>query len=233
MQEDFFMIVVFIRTVILYAIVVIIMRMMGKRQIGQLQPFELVIAIMVSDLASIPMQDIGIPLLYGIIPIVTMLFIQILLSFIQLKSQKFRDVLCGRPSLLIKNGQIQMQELKSQRFNLNDLMEELRIKGYFNLDDIEYAVLETSGQISVIAKTSKETVTKEDIKIMPVQEKLPITLVLDGEIQDENIKILKKDKKWLYSLFKKNNINNENQLIVAILDSKGKFYYQKRDKNEK
>lgn len=227
------MIVVFIRTIILYAIVVVIMRMMGKRQIGQLQPFELVIAIMVSDLASIPMQDIGIPLLYGIIPIVTMLFIQILLSFIQLKSQKFRQVLCGKPSLLIKNGQIQMQELKSQRFNLNDLMEELRIKGYFNLEDIEYAVLETSGQISVITKTSKETVTKEDIKIEPVQEKLPITLVLDGKIQDENIKILKKDKKWLYSLFKKNNINNENQLIVAILDSKGKFYYQKRDKNEK
>jgi Predicted membrane protein len=209
------------------------MRMMGKRQIGQLQPFELVIAIMVSDLASIPMQDIGIPLLYGIIPIVTLLFIQILLSFIQLKSEGFRKILCGKPSILIKNGQIQMKELRCQRFNLNDLMEELRIKGYFNLEDIEYAILETSGQISVIAKTCKESITKEDMCIESVQEKLPITLVLDGKIADKNIALLKKDRKWLYNLFKKSNIKNEKELIVAVLDSKGKFYYQKRDANEK
>ena len=222
------MIVVFIRTIILYTIVIIIMRMMGKRQIGQLQPFELVIAIMISDLASIPMQDIGIPLLYGIIPIVTMLFIQVLLSYIQLKSELFRKILCGKPSLLIKNGEIQMKELRNQRLNLNDLMEELRINGYFNLEDIQYAVLETSGQISIIAKTPKETITKEDIGIETAQETLPITLVLDGKIQEQNLEILKKDKKWLFSLFKKNNINNEKELIAAVLDSKGKFYYQKR-----
>ncbi|MFA6939898.1 MAG: DUF421 domain-containing protein [Clostridiaceae bacterium] len=223
------MIVVFIRTIILYTIVIIIMRLMGKRQIGQLQPFELVIAIMVSDLASIPMQDIGIPLLYGIIPIVTMLFIQILLSYIQLKSELFRKILCGKPSLLIKNGEIQMKELRNQRLNLNDLMEELRINGYFNLEDIQYAVLETSGQISIIVKTSKETITKEDIGIKPVQEILPITLVLDGKIEDQNLEILKKDRKWLFSLFKKNNVTSEKELIAAILDSKGKFYYQKRE----
>lgn len=224
------MIVVFIRTIILYTIVIIIMRMMGKRQIGQLQPFELVIAIMVSDLASIPMQDIGIPLFYGIIPIVTMLFIQVLLSYIQLKSELFRKILCGKPSLLIKNGEIQMKELRNQRLNLNDLMEELRISGYFNLEDIQYAVLETSGQISVIPKTQKETITKEDLGMEPVQEMLPITLVLDGKIEDQNLNILKKDRNWLFSLFKKNNINNEKELIAAILDSKGKFYYQKRKK---
>jgi uncharacterized membrane protein YcaP (DUF421 family) len=222
------MIVVFIRTIILYTIVIIIMRMMGKRQIGQLQPFELVIAIMVSDLASIPMQDIGIPLLYGIIPIVTMLFIQILLSYIQLKSELFRKILCGKPSLLIKNGEIQMKELRNQRLNLNDLMEELRIMGYFNLEDIQYAVLETSGQISIIAKTPKDPITKEDLGMKPVQETLPITLVLDGKIEDQNLKVIKRDRKWLYSLFKKNYIKSEKELIAAVLDSKGKFYYQKR-----
>lgn len=222
------MIVVFIRTIILYTIVIIIMRLMGKRQIGQLQPFELVIAIMVSDLASIPMQDIGIPLLYGIIPIITMLFIQVLLSYIQLKSELFRKLLCGKPSLLIKNGEIQMKELRYQRLNLNDLMEELRIMGYFNLEDIQYAVLETSGQISIITKTPKDTITKEDIGMKPVQETLPVTLVLDGKIEDQNLELLKKDRKWLYSLFKKNNIKSEKELIAAVLDSKGKFYFQKR-----
>lgn len=222
------MIVVFIRTIILYTIVIIIMRLMGKRQIGQLQPFELVIAIMVSDLASIPMQDIGIPLLYGIIPIITMLFIQVLLSYIQLKSELFRKLLCGKPSLLIKNGEIQMKELRYQRLNLNDLMEELRIMRYFNLEDIQYAVLETSGQISIITKTPKDTITKEDIGMKPVQETLPVTLVLDGKIEDQNLELLKKDRKWLYSLFKKNNIKSEKELIAAVLDSKGKFYFQKR-----
>lgn len=222
------MIIVLIRTLVLYSIVVIIMRLMGKRQIGQLQPFELVIAIMVSDLASIPMQDIGIPLLYGIIPIITLLIIQILLSFFQLKSDSFRNLLCGKPSILIGKGKINMKELGTQRFNLSDLLEELRLKGYFNLEDIEYAILETSGQISVILKTCKEPLTREDLCKYKVQEKLPIVLVLDGKIQNDYKTILKKDEKWLSNILKKNNIKSEKELLVAMLDSSGKFYFQKR-----
>ncbi|MFA9397501.1 MAG: YetF domain-containing protein [Clostridiaceae bacterium] len=222
------MIVVLIRTLILYFLVVFIMRIMGKRQIGQLQPFELVIAIMVSDLASIPMQDTGIPLINGIIPIITLLILQILISVLQLKCEFFRTLFCGRPSILINKGKIEMNELRIQRFNLNDLMEELRLKGYYNIEDIEYAVLETSGQLSIIPKSSLSSVTRKDLNITKQQETLPVTLILDGKIEYNNLKIINKDKNWLLSKLKENNIYDSNEIVIAVLDSRDDFYLQKR-----
>ena len=131
------------------------MRMMGKKQIGELEPFELVIALMISELATFPMQDIRIPILHAIIPIITLLFLQVATSLIELKSEKARRILTGTPSILIRNGKIDIAELRYQRFNINDLLEELRLKGYFNLSDIQYAILETSGELSVLPKTGQ------------------------------------------------------------------------------
>ena len=142
------MLVVFARTLILYVLVVIVMRIMGKRQIGQLQPFELVIAIMISELASVPMQNTGIPLINGIIPILTLLVAQITMSFISLKSTKARGVICGKPSILIENGRINEKELRKEMYTINDLLEQLRIKNFQNIADVEFAILETNGQLA-------------------------------------------------------------------------------------
>ncbi|AAK78648.1 MULTISPECIES: YetF domain-containing protein [Clostridium] len=221
------MYIIMLRTVILYFLVVLTMRVMGKRQIGQLQPFELVITIMISELASLPMQDTRIPLIYGIIPIVTLLFLEIVLSVLQLKSEKARIILSGEPTLLIDKGKIDISALKSQRLNINDLMEELRLKNYFNVEDIEYAILETSGQISLIPKTHLTNATKEDLNLKVKQENVPITIILDGKVNTDNIKYLNKDADWLMKELKKNKIDSPKDVFLALIDSKGKFYYQK------
>lgn len=220
------MFIVFIRTIVLYFLVVITIRMMGKRQIGELQPFELVITIMISELASLPIQDTRIPIIDGIIPIITLLSVQVTLSILQLKSEKVRELMCGKPNILILDGKIDIKNLRSERFNINDLMEELRLQGYYNLEDIKYAILETSGQLSIIPKTELSNINKLDLKIPCQQELLPVTLILDGKINKDNLKVINKDNHWLLELLKEYKISSEKDVFIALLDSKGRFFYQ-------
>lgn len=212
------MIIVLIRTIILYLIVVITMRLMGKKQIGQLQPFELATAIMISELASFPMQDTRLPLMHGVIPIVTLLILQVSTAVLQLKSETLRTLFCGKPSILIKNGLIDSNELKRQKFSLNDLMEELRLKGFYNIEDIYCAILETSGQLSIIPKTELTGVTKSDMNIKCSQDILPITLILDGKISKNNLKMIDKNESWLNNKLKKQNIKSSKDVFIAIID---------------
>ena len=220
------MLIILFRSVVLYFVVVLIMRIMGKRQIGQLQPYELVIALMISELASMPMQNTGIPLFHGVIPIITLLVLQVLISTWQLKSETARLIFCGQPSILIEKGKINIKELKNNRININDLLEELRLKDYFNLDDIEYAILETRGQITIIPKSELEPATRKDLNVKSSQNMLPVTLILDGKVNDRNLKLIKKDKSWLNKQLNKNNISSADQIFLALLDSQGKFVYQ-------
>lgn len=220
------MLIILFRSIVLYFVVVFIMRIMGKRQIGQLQPFELVIALMISELAAMPMQNTGIPLFHGIIPIITLLVLQVLISTLQLKSELARLIFCGQPSILIEKGKINIKELKKNRINLNDLLEELRLKDYYNLDDIEYAILETRGQITIIPKSEQEPATRKDLNIKSSQNKMPVTLILDGRINDRNLKLIEKDKSWLNEQLNKRNISSAEQIFLALLDSQGKFVYQ-------
>ena len=154
----------FIRTVILYLLVIIGLRIMGKRQIGEMQPSELVVAIMISDLAAIPMQDTGIPIFSGVIPIFTLVVMELLLSQISLKSKKFRRLMTGKPSVVIHNGTILKDEMKKLRFNMDDLKEQLRIQGYIEISEINFAILETNGQLSIIPKPKNRQATVEDIE---------------------------------------------------------------------
>lgn len=204
------------------------MRIMGKKQIGQLEPFELAITIMVSELASLPMQDTRIPLIHGFIPIITLLSLQTGLSILQLKSEKFRWLINGRPSILIEDGKIDIDELTYQRFNINDLMEEIRLQGFFNISDIEYAILETSGQLSIIPKTKLTPVTKEDLSINALQDSLPIPLILDGKVDHENLTLVKKDVWWLRERLNKKDTDDFSDIFIAILDSHKNFYVQKK-----
>ena len=209
------------------------MRMMGKKQIGELEPFELVTALMISELATFPMQDIRIPILHAIIPIITLLFLQVSTSLLELKSEKARKILTGTPSILIRDGKIDIEELRYQRFNINDLLEELRLKGYFNIADIQYAILETSGELSILPKTKLCNVTKEDLNISVTQESLPVPLIMDGNINHKNLTLLSKDETWLNSLLKKNNISSSKDVFLGTLDSKNQFYYQLKEGKDK
>jgi len=223
------MLIVFIRTIILYIIVVVVMRIMGKRQIGQLQAFELVVAIMISELAAVPMQNTGIPLINGIIPILTLLIAQILTSFIALKSTKARALICGTPSVLIENGKINEPVLRNEMYSLNDLLEQLRSKNISNISDVEFAILETNGQLSVIPKSQKRPLNPEDLGIPTKYEGLPYDLVVDGEIMYKNLTKAGLDENWLRNELSKFGLNNIEDVLFASLDTSGNLFYQAKD----
>lgn len=222
------MLITFVRSIILYIVVLVVMRLMGKREIGQLQPFELAIAIMIADLASIPMTDVGIPILDGIIPILGLLVMHLIISFINIKSIKMRQLICGKPSILIYRGKINEKILKKERFTINELQERLRANNINNISDVEYAILETSGQVSVIQKPNKRTTIPEDFNIMPEYEGIIYDLVIDGKIMNENLKILNKTYGWLKKEVNEFNMEPEEALLVTI-DAKGDIFCQKKE----
>lgn len=226
------MLIIFFRAIVLYILVLIVMRLMGKREIGQLQPFELAIAIMIADLASIPMTDTGVPISNGIVPILGLLVMHLLISIINLKSMKAREIICGKPRILIYRGKIDENALKKERFTLNELQERLRDKNIVNIFDVEYAILETSGQISVIEKSNKRYTIPEDFGITPEYEGIPYDLVVDGKVMTKNLKKLKKDYKWLESEVLKFGYKPDQALLVTI-DGKGQIFSQKKNTIEK
>ena len=226
------MLITFVRSIILYVIVLVVMRLMGKREIGQLQPFELAIAIMIADLASVPMSEVGIPIINGIIPILRLLVMHLIISFINLKSIKMRQLICGKPSILIYRGKINEKVLIKERFTINELQERLRANNINNLADVEYAILETSGQVSIIQKPNKRTTIPEDFNIMPEYEGISYDLVVDGKIMNDNLKILNKTYEWLKKEVNKFNIEPEEALLVTV-NAKGDIFCQKKEKYNK
>ena len=225
------MLINFTRAIILYIVVLIVMRLMGKREIGQLQPFELAIAIMIADLASIPMTETGIPISNGIVPIIGLLVMHLIISTINLKSIRAREAICGKPRILIYRGKIDEQALIKERFTLNELQERLRAKDVINIGDVEYAILETSGQVTVIEKPNKRKTTPEDFNIMPDYEGLPYDLVVDGKVMYKNLEKLGKNYVWLQRQTEKFGIKPEEALIVTI-DGNNQFYCQPIEKEK-
>ena len=222
------MLITFFRAIVLYIIVLVVMRLMGKREIGQLQPFELAISIMIADLASIPMTEIGIPITNGIIPILGLLIMHLIISIINMKSIKAREIICGNPRILIYRGKIDEKALIKERFTINELEERLRGNNIMNLGDIEYAILETSGQVTVIPKPEKRNVIAEDLNITPEYEGIPYDLVVDGKVMNKNLKKIGKDYNWLKKEVRKFNMNPEEALIVTY-DGKGQIFCQKKE----
>lgn len=226
------MLVVFARALILYIVVVISMRIMGKRQIGQLQPFELAIAIMISELAAVPMQNTGIPLINGIIPILTLLIAQLLMSLLSLKSIRARALICGKPTILIEKGKINEEALRKELYTINDLLEQLRIKDYPNIADVEYAILETNGQLSVIPKSQKRPLNPKDMDIKTDYEGVTIDVIIDGHILVNNLKAAGKDERWLLQELRKHHYESPKEILLACIDSSGKFYHQPHTKGD-
>ena len=221
------MILIFVRTIIIYVLVLFVMRFMGKREIGQMQPFELVISIMIADLASTPMAEIGIPILYGIIPIFGLLFMHILISVLNIKSIRVREIICGKPRILINEGKKKEKALTKENFTINELQERLRVNNVNNISDVEYAILETSGQISVILKSEKRGVTTEDLKLQVAKTKISYDLVLDGKIMYDNLKKIGKDEKWLVKEIQKFKIRPQ-QALIFVQNGDGSFFCQEK-----
>ena len=224
------MLITFFRAIVLYILVLVVMRLMGKREIGQMQPFELAISIMIADLATLPMTETGVPISNGIIPILGLLVMHLTISMLNLKSTKAREIICGKPAILIFRGKVDEKVLKKERFTINELEERLRTNNIFNIVDVEYAVLETSGQVTVIPKPNKRATTPEDFNIEPKYEGIPYDLVVDGKVMYKNLEKLGKNYVWLQKQTEKFGIRPEQALIVTI-DGDNQFFCQPLEKD--
>ena len=216
------MLIALIRTLILYFSIIIIFRCMGKRQIGQMQPSELILAIMVSDLATVPMESTGKPLFSGIIPIITLMFAEITLSFISQKSEKFRKILAGSASLIISNGKIDIKELKRLRVNIDDLSEKIRMNGYSSISEIEYAILETNGEISIIPKSYLKPLCPQDVNLKVKPSTMHKNIIKDGMVEKVNLREIGKNLKWIEDVLNKEKTNLED---VFLMSSDGEEYF--------
>lgn len=220
------MLIVVARALILYVLIVVIMRLMGKRQVGQLQPSELVVAILIADLASVPMQDKDIPLLNGVVPILVLMVAEVVASFLTVRSEVARSVISGRPSVIISGGRIVWKELQEARISLDDLFEQLRVKGYPDISDVEFAVLETSGQVSVIPKSQRRPVCPADLGIDTDYEGLSVTLVVDGKVRRNNLRLVNLSEEWLRRELAGKGVRDIKTVAVASLNTQGQLFYQ-------
>ena len=208
------------------------MRIMGKRQIGELQPSELVVAIMISDLASVPMQSIGIPLLTGIVPVFTLIIAEIIMSFLSLKNRFLRKIISGEPNVIISHGHVNEKELERLRFNLNDLLEQLRINGNFDISQIDTAILETNGQLSIVPKTTARGVTVGDMKIKDAEcDGIPCMLISDGKVVEQELKRSGHGRQWLDEELKKRNLKLKD-VFIASLSQNGTLLIQKHERTQ-
>ena len=187
----------FIRTIVLYFLIMVGLRLLGKRQIGELEPIELVLTLLISDLAAVPMQDFGIPLLNGVIPIVTLLSLSMLLSWGSVRSIRLRRLICGSPTALILDGKVQQDAMRHNRFTLDELTQELRNQGILDIASVEYAVLETNGRLNIILTPEQQPVTAVQMGVTPDDTGYFSILINNGRIIDKNLKRMGRDERWL------------------------------------
>lgn len=223
------MLILIFRAVFLYIFVIIVMRMMGKREIGQLQPYELAITLIISELVTLPMENNGIPLVSGIIPVLVITFTQMLLSFITTKSQFMQDLISGTYTIIIENGNLIEKNMLKQKYTIVELLEQLRLNGVSKISDVQYAILETSGQLSVILKEPKRPVTAEQMNINTSYEGLPINLILDGKLVTRNIDNIKITEKEVKEYLKTNELKLEDVFYLSV-DAQKEYYLQRREK---
>lgn len=223
------MITAVIRTVILYLLIIVGIRLMGKRQIGQLEPSELVLSLLIADLAAVPMQDFGIPLIMGMIPILTLLCLSTILSVLTVKSIRFRALLCSRPSIVVQDGEILIREMVKNRFTVDELMEELRVAGITDLSAVKYAVLETTGRISVVPKAEERPVTLRDMDLPTKDTGMPVILISDGRILSENLKLRNLSMQWLREELLKREVTDIRRVFLMTVNEVGGIYFVEKE----
>ena len=218
------MLIIFVRCIIIYIALLVVMRLMGKRQLGELQPFEFVITLIIADVASIPMQDTSIPILHGIIPILTIFIVHLLISKLNFKSINFRKIIDGKPTIIINENGLDYKAMKSLNMHLNDLMESLRGQGYFNIKDVHMAIVETNGTLSVLPKFKATEVTNNDLDIKGEDNSLPYSIILEGKIMKDALeKYGKIDKQDVKKLLKKHRLKIQQVYLFSIDNSNEAF----------
>ena len=218
------MFVVLIRTLVLYTLLIVGIRLLGKRQLGELEPSELTLALIIADLASVPMQDNGIPLLTGVIPIAVLLATASLLSLLSSKFIRFRTFLCGRPSVVVRQGQVVEGALRANRLTLDELMEELRILGHPYLEEIHTAVLETNGQLSVLPYASQQPATATQVGQTPDEPRLPLVIISDGRLLSQDLRGRGYSDAWLAGELHARGLTSHRQVFLMTVDDLGHTY---------
>ncbi|MBQ8881122.1 MAG: DUF421 domain-containing protein [Oscillospiraceae bacterium] len=222
------MILSYIRTIILYLILIAVIRLMGKRQIGQMEPSEFVVTMLVANLASIPMQDGGIPLFSGLVPIVTVLGIELVLSALSMKNIRLRKILCGKPVILIENGNILQKNLTKTRITLDELIGHLREKDVLDLRSVQYAILETNGNLSVFPYPKEKPAPAKDAGIQVRKQSLPITVISDGDLMEKNLVKAKKDRDWVNRVLREHKATLEQTWLLTV-DSEDKILFYRKE----
>ena len=219
------MVIAFFRTLILYLLIIVGIRLMGKRQVGELEPSELVLDLIIADLAAVPMQDFGTPLLAGVIPILTLLCVTMILSVLTMKSIPFRALICGKPSIIVKDGKLCQQEMKKNRFTADELLEELRLQGVTDLTVVKYAILETNGQLSVLPRAAELPLTASQAGLHPEEPGLPIILINDGRLLSQNLKSRGLDETWLKKQLASHHVSRADEVFLLTVDEKNTVYF--------
>lgn len=224
------MLINFARTVILYIVIIASMRILGKRQIGELQPAELVITILLSEILAIPMQDTSLPLMNTIIPVLLLVGFEIIISILNLKSVKFRSAMQGNPLIVIREGVIDQKQLKELRFTTDDLLEELRKKDIFDVSQVWYAIVETDGTLSVMLKADEENIKIKDVNLQKTENVYKSVVISDGPLIEKNFQECNTTKAKVERLLRKKNLTVKDVLLMTM-DKSEKYEITERDKN--
>ena len=223
------MFVLFFRTLIIYFVIIACIRIMGKRQLGELQPSEFVIAILISNIATLSIEDTDIPLIGAVVPIITLMSAEVILSFITLKSEKTRVIVSGSPVVIIRNGNIDQKSMKELRFSIEDLMSQLRINGIFDIEDVGFAIVETNGQLTVYPKAEAQPLTPKSVRDPKIGCNIPpMVLISDGTLCPKVLKECNLTEKWLEGVLKKEKIE-EKDIFLMTCDPYAKYYIVRKE----
>lgn len=228
LEHNYSMFVIFLRVLIIYITVLVFLRLMGKRQIGEMQPYEVVITLIIADLATVPMSDTNIPLFNGILPLAVLVLVHYVITLLTRKNIKIRRFMSGRPVVVISPNGIEYKALKELNMNIDDLLESIRQCNYYSFDQILYAIIETNGKMSVIPTSACSPTTAQDFNIQNPPAKLPHVIISDGKIIKEEMKQVDLDNKKLNKILNFLKIKSLKDLIILSIDSEGKTYYQKK-----
>lgn len=217
---------VFFRAVVLYLVVIAVIRVLGKRQLGQLEPSEVAVTMLIADLAAFPMQE-NIPILAGVVPILAVLGMEILLSFLSMRNIKIRKFLCGKPVILIENGKFLQENMRKNRVTLDELVSQLREKDVLDPVKVQYAILETGGNLSVFLYSDEKPASAKDAGVVPTAESLPVTIISDGRIIEDNLRKAGKDSRWLQKTLSKEKATPQETFLLTVDGENNVRFYKK------
>ena len=225
------MLIVFLRVLIIYITVLVFLRLMGKRQIGEMQPYEVVITLIIADLATLPMSDSNIPLLHGILPLAILVLLHYIITLLVRKNAKIRRIVSGQPVVVISPNGLEYQAFKNLNITIDDICEMLRQNGYYSFEQILYAIIETNGKISIIPKSQFAPATAQDIGVENPEAKIPSIVISDGKMMKSQMQELKINENTINDILNHLNINSVKEVIILSLTNDGKLYYQTKNQS--